>query len=583
MNTAGRGLLLVLCAAFSLRCTTPSLPANAPEPLGLFVHYGLYSVAGGCWNGEKVPFYAEQIMNHARISPQEYGLLASQFTAAQFNADSLVQLAKDAGMQYILFTAKHHDGFCLFNSPSSKGYNSVEATPSHRDFVAELASACARGGIKLGLYFSLPDWHFPQSLPIPRPTADTLTDCTEFVNQVYSPLEKISAPLEELIVQQITELLTQYGPVYTLWFDMGMPTAAQSRRWRQTVKKYQPDCLIGGRIGNYCGDYLTLPDNANVYGFPPGPWDSPSSMYGTWGYRSWQETPPVDQQVERQLHRLVQTVSHGGSFVLNTGPASEGNVPAYEATVLRTMGKWVKQNAASLYQIQPSPFIRLPQGLACTVRPREDLNGGSLYLTVFRDYPVERLFVTPTHLSSVLHQYGLQNRTATPSSPQAGPAGNSDSLPYVIELSYTDTLQVVTPGVSPQEDGTLLLTEQNGYTLAAYDGQGYISCQSEAKKVWYLYDTPPGTYHVYASYLPELPAQRYRLTVTPLGEGEEAKKTHSLESVFPGVDNMLQNFYAGTVILTLNSMVSLESVSDNPLEPLHLEQVSFKIIPQGIR
>lgn len=579
MKAPGKGLILALCIVSLIRCASTPVPAPVLEPYGLFVHYGLYSVAGGNWNDQKVPFYAEQIMNHARISPEEYGQLALQFTATGFNADSIVQLAKDAGMKYILFTAKHHDGFCMYNSPSSAGYNSVEGTPSGRDFVAELAHACADGGMKLGLYFSLPDWHFPESIPIPRPQPDTLSDCTQFVNQVYSPLETISKPLEELIVKQITELLTQYGPIYTLWFDMGMPTAAQSQRFRQTVKKLQNDCLIGGRIGNYCGDYLTLPDNANVYGNTGFAWDSPASMFGTWGYRSWQEMPPEDVQVNRQLHRLVQTVSHGGSFVLNIGPMGDGTIEPYQASVLHTMGDWVHRYNNSIYEVQPSPFIKLPQGLACAVRPNPDLNGGIISVTVFEDYPVEHLFITPTHLGSVLHQNGLQNRISSAPSYSAHLFGkNTSSLPFVMELEYQDTLDVIQPGVEPNKDGTIWLNEDNGYSMAAYDAQGYLSCQSDAKKVWYIYNAPAGVYHVYATYLPLLPAQRYRLTVTPLGE-KDTKKTHPLESVFPGVDTMLQNFYAGTFVLTQNSMVSLECVSNNPLEPLHLEQVSFKIIP----
>ena len=342
-------------------CQTSHEPNNPNDPthdeliswrdshFGMFVHFGIYSELGGVWKGEPIPYYAEQIMNHARIPVEEYEAVAKQFNPTQWNADSIVLLAKAAGMKYIVFTTKHHDGFCMFKTETTD-YNIVDFTPFGRDVVKELADACQRHDMKLGFYYSLPDWHHPTG--IPRMASDTTTNCTEFVNQVYSPLEIITPELEEIIVQQLTELLTNYGDIETLWFDMGLPTPEQSQRFRKTVKDLQPNCLISGRIMNHCGDYLTLPDNGAVVGYTDVFWDNPASLYGSWGYKSWIQRPEIEMQVNRQLDRLFSTVSHGGVFLLNIGPKGNGSILSYEKEVLRQIGDYLNSHPDTLDKIQ---------------------------------------------------------------------------------------------------------------------------------------------------------------------------------------------------------------------------------------
>ena len=315
---------------------------------GMFVHFGVYSELGGVWQGKQIPYYAEQIMNHARIPIADYEKVAHQFNPTEWNADTIVKLAKDTGMKYIVFTTKHHDGFCMFKTQTTD-YNIVDFTPFGRDVLAELAEACKKYNMKLGLYYSLPDWHFPQGIARMKP--DTTTDCTEFVNQVYSPLEIITPELEDYIVSQLTELLTNYGEIETIWFDMGLPTAEQSQRFRETVKSIQPQCLISGRIMNNCGDYLTLPDNGDVVGYTDVFWDNPASLYGSWGYKSWITRPEIEQQTVRQLNRLFSTVSHGGVFLLNIGPKGDGSVLYYEKSVLQGIGTYLAAHPDTLDKI----------------------------------------------------------------------------------------------------------------------------------------------------------------------------------------------------------------------------------------
>ena len=162
----------------------------------MFIHFGLYSELGGVWDGKQVKWgYSEQIQSFAGIFSDWYGDTALRFDPTAFHADEIVALAKEAGMRSIVITTKHHDGFCMFRTKTTD-YNAYDATPCKRDFVKELADACQRGGIRLGLYYSVIAWHFPQAYPISSPKCD-------FVTPQHHAFSK----------QQVTELLTGYGPI----------------------------------------------------------------------------------------------------------------------------------------------------------------------------------------------------------------------------------------------------------------------------------------------------------------------------------------------------------------------------------
>ena len=351
-------IITIILSLFAISCNddvrmrrATSLQEFRADHFGLFIHFGVYSKLGGVWKGEQIPYYGEQIMNHARITVPEYEAVAREFNPTDFDADEIVLLAKNAGMKYIVFTTKHHDGFCMFDTQTTD-YDIVDFTPYGKDIVKELANACHRHGMKLGFYYSLPDWHFPHG--IPRLEPDSTTKCTEYVNQVYSPLEIITPELEDYIVAQITELLTNYGEIYTMWFDMGLVTPEQSRRFRETVKSLQPQCLINGRIMNNMGDYMTLPDNGDVSSYGDIYWDNPASLYNTWGYKSWIERPDLNQQIEIQTQRLLKTVVNGGNFLLNIGPDGTGKVIDYEKEVLNGIGQFLLENPGILDSLSSS-------------------------------------------------------------------------------------------------------------------------------------------------------------------------------------------------------------------------------------
>ena len=294
---------------------------------GMFIHFGLYSLAGGCWNGKPVKKgYCEQIIAHGEIPPADYEALTRQFTIQNFDAEAITQLAKEAGMRYVVLTSKHHDGFCLFNTGTTD-YNSMQAACA-RDIVGEMAAACKKAGLAFGLYFSLIDWHCPWAAPMSNHNSDIIPPKHHAYN-----------------LAQLTELLTAYGDICELWLDMGHPSKEQSEEMYALVHSLQKDIMINGRIWNDKGDFATMPDNGlpelpYPYYTLNIPWQTPASIYKeTWGYKSWQERGSMEEKVAELTATLRSVSARGGNYLLNIGPDDTGAVLPFEAQVLRGIGK----------------------------------------------------------------------------------------------------------------------------------------------------------------------------------------------------------------------------------------------------
>lgn len=334
-------LLLLLWSGMSFSQHDPkALKAWQDQKYTMFIHYGIYSVLGGVWEGKPVSRgLSEQIQAHAGIYSDTYAKVAKRFNPEKWNPDSIVSLAKKAGMRSIVITSKHHDGFCMFKT-NTTDFNVVDATPYKRDVLKELSEACKRGGLRFGLYFSLIDWHYPQASPISSSNSDYITP--EHV---------------EYNKKQITELLSNYGPVSELWFDMGSQSAAESKELRDLVHRLQPDCMIGSRIGNDMGDFNVMGDNQEPDYTIGVPWQSPASFFDeTWSYRSWQNRGSEEEKTREKLTSLIRVVSRGGNFLLNIGPKGDGSVVDFEKDVLLQIGKWLNKNGEAIYGADPDPF-----------------------------------------------------------------------------------------------------------------------------------------------------------------------------------------------------------------------------------
>ena len=353
--------------------TTSSIQQWKDNKYSMFIHFGIYSSLGGVWQGKPVTYgYSEQIQSHAGIYSDVYGGVPNQFNPTNFNADEIVALAKKAGMRSIVFTSKHHDGFCMFNTKTTD-YNSVEATPCQRDFVGELAKACHKADINFALYFSLIDWHFPYGYPISSHNCDFITP-----------------QHHELNMKQVRELLTNYGEVTELWFDMGSLQPNQSKDLYQLVKSLQPNCMISGRLGNDYYDFAVMGDNALPEEKLEAPWQSAASMFNeTWSYRSWQQRGEVKDKVAEKLKTLIHVIAAGGNFLLNIGPDNLGGVVPFEKDVLTQMGAWIHKHAEAIYGCEPSPFNK-PFDWGTITR-----KGNSLYLHLCGTYPKDGKILLP--------------------------------------------------------------------------------------------------------------------------------------------------------------------------------------------
>ena len=229
---------------------------------GLFIHFGLYSVLGGEYKGVKCGNYAEWIQSYFRIGNKEMLDIAKSFNPKKFDAEAWVKFAKDCGFKYIVFTAKHHDGFAMFDSNVSD-YNIVKNTNFKRDILKELSNACKKADIKLGIYYSQDlDWHEKDGGGYNTPVVDcagtSWTNDWDFDNNC----KDFNKYFTYKCLPQIEELMTNYGEISVAWFDIPFTLSKQqSEEIYNLVKRYQPNCLINSRLGNGKYDYVSFGDN----------------------------------------------------------------------------------------------------------------------------------------------------------------------------------------------------------------------------------------------------------------------------------------------------------------------------------
>ena len=306
---------------------------------GLFIHWGLYSVLEGVYQGEEIPYGAEWIMKNARIPLKEYSCLRENFYPEAFDADEIVKKAKEWGMKYLVFTAKHHDGFCMYDSGVSS-YNSV-TSPCGRDFVKELSAACEKENLIFCIYYSqMQDWA----------EENGWGNTWDFKEDQEKDFKKY---FEEKVKPQVKELLTKYKNVQMMWFDtpytMQKELCEELRGW---VKQWKPDCLINGRIGYELGDFKEIPDNEIPVLSYLKPWETPVTLNNTWGYSKvdceWKSPQII-------IRKLVRVAGKGGNLLLNIGPDGKGMVPAESENILKTVGQWLKENGDSIYGTEAVP------------------------------------------------------------------------------------------------------------------------------------------------------------------------------------------------------------------------------------
>ena len=418
-------LLLTICLLLSLGSAVSAQPkpGGTPKPetkaehdrrmrwwrearFGMFIHWGLYAVPAGEYNGKRSDRIGEWIMDWANIPRADYEKFATQFNPVKFDAKEWVRIAKDAGMKYIVITSKHHDGFSMYNSGVSD-YDIVDSTPFKRDPIKELSDEAKKQGLVFCFYYSILDWHYPSAYVEAEgkdPTAgNRTTKLKPGGKQEYLNYMKT----------QLSELVTEYDPG-VLWFDgewQDWWSEEDGKKLYDYVRLLKPDIIINNRVGRgregmkglsktdqvYAGDFGTPEQQIPPNGLPGVDWESCMTMNTTWGFKSYDDkwkTPEV------LIRNLIDIASKGGNYLLNVGPTAQGLIPQPSVESLAAIGRWMKVNGESIYATSASPFPEQPDFGRVTSKPNR------LFLHVF-NWPADGNLMVPAGAKEVKRAFLL--------------------------------------------------------------------------------------------------------------------------------------------------------------------------------
>jgi alpha-L-fucosidase len=413
-------LIVCFCILFSLNAQTNDSNERMKwwreARFGMFIHWGVYAVPAGIYKGQKINRIGEWIMNRGKIPVDEYQQFAKEFNPVKYDPDAWVKMAKDAGMKYIVITAKHHDGFALFDSKASK-WDMVDATPYGKDLLKPLAEACRKYGIKLGFYYSqAQDWNNPGGAVIRKvasegwanPDSAKIDAYTAANSGHWDPAQTtktMAQYVDDVAVPQVKELLTNYGDVAVLWWDTPIDMTDEFAEKLNALLKLQPNIITNDRLKrpNFSGDFKTpeqrIPNLSELDGKD---WETCMTMNETWGYKSWANNW---KSLKTIIQNTVDIASKGGNYLLNVGPKADGTFPQESIELLKGIGAWMKVNGESIYGTKASPFGLFPWG-RCT--KKENGQNTLLYFSVF-EWPKDGKLLIPGLKNKIISAKLLAN------------------------------------------------------------------------------------------------------------------------------------------------------------------------------
>lgn len=352
------------------------------DRFGMFIHWGIYSI----------PAQGEWYRSDKEVADEEYRKYMHRFDPTKFNAREWARLAKRAGMRYAVLTAKHHDGFCLFDSRYTDF--KITNTPYGKDIVREFLEAFRSEGIKVGLYYSLLDWDHPD-FPHYGDENHPMRNNLQYKDYKYNFDNYIT-----YMHNQVEELCTGYGKLDMIWFDFSYP-GMEGEKWGATklvrmVKKYQPDALMDTRLGTggdsfgtlvtehpteYAGDFASCeqilpPEQIRNYKGDPVPWEACITLNNHWGYHRYDHEYKTPKTI---IKSLVDCVSKGGNLLLNVSPNAYGEIPCEAANILEEVGDWMAVNGESIYGCGASDLPRPECG-------RMTQNGNIYYVHILDEF-----------------------------------------------------------------------------------------------------------------------------------------------------------------------------------------------------
>lgn len=456
---------------------------------GMFIHWGLYSAAGGEWEGRRNSMIASWISHEFEIPPAQYeAKLKPQFTADRFEPAEWARLAKRAGMKYMVITAKHHEGFCLFDSELTD-YDSADAAAG-RDMIRPMLDAFRDEGLRVGVYYSMIDWHH-SDYPVVDDPLHPLRN-----NAAAKAEPRDLSRYVDYMHGQVRELMTNYGPIDILWWDYSYGRMSGDT-WRaeemvELARSLQPNILMNNRLTaldstfvtrdeRFGGDFQTPEQFVPPNGVPGLDWETCMTINTTWGYKPYDK----DFKSSRQLIRtLIETASRGGNFLLNVGPRPDGTIPEEQVARLEAIGEWLDVNGEAIYGTTASPFPRRPRwGRVTTGKFRNGVT--PLYLHVF-DWPQDgKLRVDPLE-NEVTTAYRLadQQRASLPiETNEAGvivtlPGSPLDADATVVVLEVQGRPVPAPFRIRPNDDGRFVLAaaaaDLHGDTIRYPSGEGDV-------------------------------------------------------------------------------------------------------------
>jgi alpha-L-fucosidase len=466
-------LLALTGSALAAAPAAPSSPATASAApadrtqwfrearFGLFIHWGVYAVPAGEWQGKQIGGIGEWIMKNGKIPVADYRAFAKDFTAANYDPAAWASLARRAGMKYVVITSKHHDGFALYDSAASD-WNAVKSSGAARDLLTPLAAAVRAEGLKFGLYYSqAQDWTNPGGAKAgdgkdwdPAQTGD------------------YDAYLATVALPQVHEIIGRFDPAI-IWWDT--PT----NMTRERVKPFadfmagHPAIINNNRLGTgFAGDTKTPEQHIPPRGYPGELFEVCMTMNDTWGFKK----NDTNWKSVRQLVRNLSDISSkGGNFLLNVGPTADGRIPDASIERLEAVGRWMNVNSDAIYATEAGPFPRrLPWGRV--TQKRSATGATTLFLHVW-EWPADGKLLLPTVTQSPLSGRVLANAAAVSSAPT--PEGLVVSLPgsapdadvSVVRLDFAAPVVVTQePFNIPAADGRVTFSAQDADAHGHWDG-----------------------------------------------------------------------------------------------------------------